>query len=167
MSFADISKNLSDIERKSTKSIKILQKGNNINYKDAIKMGTKANSIVSTINKGIKDYGNFNPSEEEAKKLLDQMTKIVDSTETQLASTVANKDRFDSLKVAGLVKKNIQKTEAASKELSSVMISKAPASLKADGEALEKRREAAFSKATAAFATATGGEDEALGEDSD
>lgn len=57
MSFADISKSLSDIERKVTKSIKILQKGNDLNYKDAIKLGTKSNSIVSTINKGIKEYG--------------------------------------------------------------------------------------------------------------
>ncbi|KAK1983785.1 hypothetical protein LZ30DRAFT_652958 [Colletotrichum cereale] len=167
MSYADVSKSLSDIERKSNKSIKIIQKGNNINYKDAIKLGTKSNSIVSTINKGIKEYGNFNPSDEEAKKLLDQMRTIVDLTETQLTSMVANKDRFDSLKVAGLVKKNVQKTEVASKELSKVMISKAPANTKADAEALEKRREAAFSKATAAFANATGGENEALGDDSD
>lgn len=56
MSFADLSKSLSDIERKVNKSIKILGKGNDMNYKDAIKLGTKSNSIVSTINKGIKDY---------------------------------------------------------------------------------------------------------------
>ncbi|GKT56503.1 hypothetical protein ColTof4_08951 [Colletotrichum tofieldiae] len=167
MSFADISKSLSDIERKVTKSIKILQKGNDINYKDAIKLGTKSNSIVSTIHKGIKEYGNFNPSDEEAKKLLNQMSTIVDLTETQLTTMVANKGRLESLKVGGLVKKNVQKTEAASKELSNVMIAKAPASAKADAETLEKRREAAFTKATAAFASSTGGEDEALGDDSD
>ncbi|OHW90123.1 hypothetical protein CSPAE12_11294 [Colletotrichum incanum] len=167
MSFAEISKSLSDIERKASKSIKILQKGNDLNYKDAIKLGTKSNSIVSTINKGIKEYGNFNPSDEDAKKLLHQMSTIVDLTETQLTNMVANKGRFESLKVGGLVKKNVQKTEAASKELSNVMIAKAPASTKADAETLEKRREAAFSKATAAFASSTGGEDEALGDDSD
>lgn len=57
MSFADLSKTLSDIERKVNKCIKIISKGNDMNYKDAIKLGTKSNSIVSTINKGIKDYG--------------------------------------------------------------------------------------------------------------
>ncbi|GKT44566.1 uncharacterized protein ColSpa_04747 [Colletotrichum spaethianum] len=167
MSFADISKSLSDIERKVTKSIKILQKGSDLNYKDAIKLGTKSNSIVSTINKGIKDYGNFNPSDSDAKKLLDQMKTIVDLTETQLTSMVSNKGRLESLKVGGLVKKNVQKTEVASKELSNVMTAKAPANLKAEAEALEKRREAAFSKANAAFASSTGGENDALEEDSE
>ncbi|WYZ37005.1 hypothetical protein EsH8_II_000511 [Colletotrichum jinshuiense] len=167
MSFADLSKTLSDIERKVSKCIKIISKGNDMNYKDAIKLGTKSNSIVSTINKGIKDYGNYNPTDDEAKKLLGQMTTIVDLTETQLNSMVANQARFDSLKVGGLVKKNVIKTEAAGKELSHVMIAKTPASIKTEAETLEKRREAAFNKATAAFAGATGGEDEQLGEDSD
>ncbi|OLN95266.1 hypothetical protein CCHL11_08112 [Colletotrichum chlorophyti] len=167
MSFADISKSLSDIERKVNKSIKILSKGNDLNYKDAIKLGTKSNSIVSTINKGIKNYGSFNPSEDEAKKLLNQMNSIVDLSETQLNSMVSIRAHFDKLKVGGLVKKNVTKTEAASKELSNVMISKAPASVKADAETLEKRRATAFGKATAAFEGATGGEDEQLGDDSD
>ncbi|KAI3529532.1 hypothetical protein CPAR01_02228 [Colletotrichum paranaense] len=167
MSFADLSKSLSDIERKVNKSIKILGKGNDMNYKDAIKLGTKSNSIVSTINKGIKDYSTFTPSEDEAKKLLGQMNTIVDLTETQLNAMVSNQARFESLKVGGLVKKNVTKTEAAGKELSAVMISKAPASIKGDAEALEKRREAAFSKASGAFAGSTGGEDEQLGDDSD
>lgn len=95
------------------------------------------------------------------------MTTIVDLTETQLNSMVANQARFDSLKVGGLVKKNVIKTEAAGKELSHVMIAKTPAGIKTEAETLEKRREAAFNKATAAFAGATGGEDEQLGEDSD
>ncbi|KAL0941553.1 uncharacterized protein CTRU02_204316 [Colletotrichum truncatum] len=167
MSFSDISKSLSDIERKVTKSNKIIAKGNDINYKDAIKLGTKSQSICSTIRKGIKDYGNFNPSEDEAKKLLTQMTTVIDLTETQLNSMVANKAQFDKLKVGGLVKKNVEKTEVASKELSDTMVAKAPASIKADAEALEKRRAAAFSKAVSTFAGATGGEDEQLGEDSD
>ncbi|TQN65942.1 hypothetical protein CSHISOI_09549 [Colletotrichum shisoi] len=157
MSFADIYRCLSDIERKVTKSIKILQKGNDLSYKDAIKLGTKSNSIVSTINKGIKEYG----------KLLSQMSTIVDLTETQLNAMVANRGRLESLKVGGPVKKNVRKTETASKELSNVMISKAPAGTKEDAETLEKRRQAAFSKAIAAFATSTDGEDEALGDDSD
>ncbi|KAF6803320.1 hypothetical protein CSOJ01_10960 [Colletotrichum sojae] len=167
MSYADISKSLSDIERKVAKSNKIIAKGSDLNYKDAIKLGTKSQSICSTIKKGIKDYGNYSPSDEEAKKLLGQMGTVVDLTETQLNSMVANKAQFDKLKVAGLVKKNVEKTEAASKELSDLMISKAPADIKSDAEALEKRRAAAFSKATGAFAGATGGEDEQLGDDSD
>ncbi|KAF6831634.1 hypothetical protein CMUS01_02759 [Colletotrichum musicola] len=167
MSYADISKSLSDIERKVTKSNKIIAKGSDLNYKDAIKLGTKSQSICSTIKKGIKEYGSFNPSDDEAKKLLGQMGTVVDLTETQLNSMVANKAQFDKLKVAGLVKKNVEKTEAASKELSDLMISKAPADIKSDAEALEKRRAAAFSKATGAFAGATGGEDEQLGDDSD
>ncbi|KAJ0161525.1 hypothetical protein CTA2_6075 [Colletotrichum tanaceti] len=167
MSFADISKSLSDIERKVTKSIKILQKGNDLNYRDAIKLGTKSNSIVSTINKGIKEYGNFDPSDDDAKKLLGQMSTIVHLTETQLNTMVANKGRLESLKVGGLVRKNVQKTEAASKDLSNVMIAKAPAGSREDAETLETRRQAAFAKAVAAFASSTGGEDEALGDDSD
>lgn len=110
---------------------------------------------------------NFDPSEDEAKKLLKQMSTVVDLTEAQLDSMVANQAQFDKLKVGGLVKKNVEKTEQASKELSEVMIAKAPASIKAEGEALEKRRAAAFAKATAAFAGATGGENEELGDDSD
>ncbi|TDZ27888.1 hypothetical protein C8035_v008531 [Colletotrichum spinosum] len=167
MSFADISKSLSDIERKVTKSNKIIAKGSDLNYKDAIKLGTKSQSICSTIKKGIKDYGNFNPSDDEAKKILNQMATVVDLTETQLNSMVANQVNFDKLKVGGLVKKNIEKTEVASKELSHVMVAKAPADLKGDAEALEKRRAAAFQKATAVFAGATGGENEQLGDDSD
>ncbi|KAI8313602.1 hypothetical protein K4K59_004469 [Colletotrichum sp. SAR11_240] len=167
MSFADISKSLSDIERKVTKSNKIIAKGADLNYKDAIKLGTKSNSICNTIKKGIKDYGNFNPTDDEAKKLLSQMSTVVDLTETQLNSMVANQAQFDKLKVGGLVKKNVEKTEVASKELSQVMVSKAPADIKGEAEALEKRRAAAFGKATAAFAGATGGEDEQLGDDSD
>lgn len=57
MSYTDISKSLSDIERKVTKSNKIIAKGGDLNYKDAIKLGTKSQSICSTIKKGIKEYG--------------------------------------------------------------------------------------------------------------
>lgn len=51
-----IFKNLDDLERKVTKSNKIVQKGEKISLGDAIKLGRKSNSITSTINKGIKEY---------------------------------------------------------------------------------------------------------------
>ncbi len=51
-----IQKNLSDIERKLGKSNKIVSKGDSIKLGDAIKLGAKSNSIVSTIKKGIKDF---------------------------------------------------------------------------------------------------------------
>jgi hypothetical protein len=57
MSFDKVQKNLADIERKIGKSNKIVAKGDKIGLKDAIKLGSKSNSIVSTIKKGIKEYG--------------------------------------------------------------------------------------------------------------
>jgi hypothetical protein len=51
-----IFKNLDDLERKVTKSNKIVQKGEKMSLGDAIKLGRKSNSITSTINKGIKEY---------------------------------------------------------------------------------------------------------------
>jgi hypothetical protein len=56
MSLDKVQKNLSDIERKLGKSNKIVGKGSNIKLTDAIKLGSKSNSIVSTIKKGIKEY---------------------------------------------------------------------------------------------------------------
>ncbi len=61
MSFSGIETRLSDIERKLTKSNKIAGKGAALNYKDAIKLGAKSNSMVSTIKKGIKEYSVRNP----------------------------------------------------------------------------------------------------------
>ncbi len=103
----------------------------------------------------------FTPSEEEAEKLLVKMSTVVELTEIQLRTLVDNKAHFESLKVAGLVKRNVSKTEAASKELSDLMIAKAPANIKREAEALEKRRAGGFAKATAAFEGATGGEADA------
>ena len=57
MAYSDIEKHLGAIDRKITKSNKIAAKGDALNYKDALKLGTKSNSIVSTINKGVKEYG--------------------------------------------------------------------------------------------------------------
>jgi hypothetical protein len=51
-----IQKQLDDLERKATKSNKIVVKGDKMGLKDAIKLGQKGNSIVSTIKKNIKDY---------------------------------------------------------------------------------------------------------------
>ena len=107
----------------------------------------------------------FEPSEDEAKTLLTQMNKIVDDTEEQLGLLVKDKEHFDKLKVGGLVKKNVGKTEAVSKELSDIMVAKAPGSVKDDATKLEGRRNTAFQKASAAFEGATGGENEGEGED--
>lgn len=57
------------------------------------------------------------------------------------------------------------KTSVASEELSKIMLAKAPADLKPQAEELNKRREAGFKKATAAFENSQGGEDKADEED--
>lgn len=59
----------------------------------------------------------------------------------------------------------MSKTEDASKNLSKIMLEKTPADLKSEAEALEKRRADAFAKGQAQFQGATGGEDQAEGED--
>lgn len=51
-----VNKNLTDIERKLGKTIKIVEKGPGMKLGDAVKLGTKSNSISSTIKKGIKEY---------------------------------------------------------------------------------------------------------------
>jgi hypothetical protein len=56
MSAAKILKNIDDLERKATKSNKIVAKGDKISFGDAIKLGRKGNSICSTIKKNIKEY---------------------------------------------------------------------------------------------------------------
>lgn len=56
MSVQNILKNIDDLERKVTKSNKIVSKGDKISLRDAIKLGRKGNSIVSTIKKNIKEY---------------------------------------------------------------------------------------------------------------
>jgi hypothetical protein len=120
--------------------------------------------------------------------LFKQTEHVVDLSDTQLSLLIQHKSRFDSLHVAGeftvvcwttvprdtlltqstgLVKKNMAKTSEASEELAAVMLSKAPESIKTESIALSKRRSDAFKKATAVYEGATGGEDEALAEDSD
>jgi hypothetical protein len=61
MSVEKIQKNLNDIERKLTKSIKLAGKGADIKLGDAIKLGRKSNSIVSTVKKGVKEYSVRSP----------------------------------------------------------------------------------------------------------
>lgn len=66
--------------------------------------------------------------------------------------------------IAGLVKKNIGKTDTSSKELSALMLAKAPANLKAEAEGLEQRRATAFQKTVATYEGASGGENDAEGD---
>ncbi|RDW87625.1 hypothetical protein BP5796_03319 [Coleophoma crateriformis] len=160
-----VQKNLKDVERKLGKANKIVAKGSLMSLGDAIKLGRKSNSITSAIRKGIKEYDGTTPTDEESKKVLVIMQTIVDETEAQLDLLVKNKSHFEKLHVGGLVKKNMGKTQAASLDLSKVMRAKAPADLKEEADALEKRRAAAFAKAMAAFEGLTGGEDQAEGED--
>jgi hypothetical protein len=56
-----IIKNIDDIERKLIKTNKIVSKGNSMKLGDAIKLGRKSNSIVSTINKTVKEYDVSSP----------------------------------------------------------------------------------------------------------
>merc|ERR1712071_172190 len=160
-------KSLKDLERKTTKTSKIVSKGSHMTLGDAIKLGRKSNSIVSTIKKGIKEYDGFEPTNAEAKKVYDQMVTIVNLTESQLKLLVENKATFDKLRVGGLVKKNIIKTEEASSDLAKLLVSKAPPELKAGADVLEKRASASFVAAIRAFKDVSGGEDKEaeLGED--
>jgi len=106
-----------------------------------------------------------NPTEEEARKTLSRMQHIVELTENQLDLMVTNRLRFEEMKVGGLVKKNMLKSRDASQDLSKVMLEKSPPSLKEEAEKLDKRRAVGFEKANKAFAEASGGEDQADGED--
>jgi hypothetical protein len=65
----------------------------------------------------------------------------------------------------GLVKRNMGRSDEASKELEKIMLEKSPAELKPEAEQLAKRRSVAFEKSKAEFAQSVGGEDQAEGED--
>lgn len=56
MSIKNVENHIDAIERKLTKSIKIAEKGPNMKLGDVAKMGRKTNSIVTEINKSIKEY---------------------------------------------------------------------------------------------------------------
>ncbi|KAF3914634.1 hypothetical protein AA313_de0202379 [Arthrobotrys entomopaga] len=160
-----VQKNLTDIERKISKAIKILDKGDKLKIGDAIKLGRKNNSIVSTIRKGIREYDGANPTAVESQKVLAQMKSIVALTEVQLELLVTNKPHTEKLRVGGLVKRSISKSQEASEELSKLMLEKTPENLRSEAEALEQRRKVAFEKASAIYAAAIGGEENADGED--
>jgi hypothetical protein len=59
----------------------------------------------------------------------------------------------------------MEKSDESGRELAIIMLQKAPESIKAESEALDKRRMEAFKKAVNAFANSTGGEDKADEED--
>lgn len=165
MSAQKIGNWIDDIERKVTKSNKIAAKGSKISVLDAVKLGRKGNSIVATVKKIIKEYETFEPTAADSEMMHGKMTNLLSLTEEQLNLLVANKARFESLKVGGLVKKNMAKTSEVSAQQEKVMLAKIPANLKPEAEKLAIRRKIAFDKATAAFAQSVGGEDQADGED--
>jgi len=107
----------------------------------------------------------FTPTDDQSKQILEKMKTILGLTEKQLSLLVDNRAHFDKLHVGGLVKKNMNKSDQVGKELADVMLQKSPDSIKAEAEALDKRRSDAFKRATSAFENATGGEDQAEGED--
>jgi hypothetical protein len=93
------------------------------------------------------------------------MENLTDLVEQQVDAMIANKSRFEQLKVGGLVKRNLNKTNEVSTELEKVAMEKAPADLKPEAERLAARRKVAFEKALAAFGNSVGGEDQATEED--
>lgn len=96
------------------------------------------------------------------------MEKVVDLTEKELDLLVQGKPRIDELRVGGLVKRNLVKSQEAGIAFSKQLRDKAPADLKDTATALEDRRNKAFEKAVSTFANAQGGEDQDdQGEDSD
>ncbi|KAK8111970.1 uncharacterized protein PG998_008427 [Apiospora kogelbergensis] len=144
--------NLDALERKLTKANKIAAKGEKMKVGDAIKLGRKSQSMASTINKGMREYDDTDPTPEESQDMLMQMTRIVELTEEQVNSLIGCSGYLkDKLHVGGLVKRNLVKTSEAK--------------LKGEGQALAKRRNIAFEKALAVYGNATGGDDLANGAD--
>lgn len=56
MALDKVIKHLEAVERKLGKANKIAAKGDDMKLNDAMKLGRKINSIISTIKKSIKDY---------------------------------------------------------------------------------------------------------------
>lgn len=73
--------------------------------------------------------------------------------------TVQNKPFFEKMHVAGMVKKNLQKSEESSKAMSYMIVDRSPASMKEEAEALDKRAKKGFADTVRAFEGATGGEE--------
>ncbi|TLD33081.1 hypothetical protein PspLS_01120 [Pyricularia sp. CBS 133598] len=169
MSVAQSMKHISNLERKLGKANKIAAKGSDMKLSDVLKLQSKSNAICSEIKKSMTEYDGSDPSMEESRAILSKMQHIVDLTEDQLKQLIAAQARFNELRIGGMVKRNIGKTDTVSKELSNLLQSKAPAEMKGEADALEARRAAAFEKACRVFANAQGGEEKAdeVGEDSD
>ncbi|KIW04377.1 uncharacterized protein PV09_04661 [Verruconis gallopava] len=167
MSIAKVEKLIDDLERKATKATKIVAKGDKLTYGDAIKLGRKSNSMISTVKKGIKEYDGAIPTDAESERILKKMQHLTTLVEEQVDALIGIKPRLEHLKVGGLVKRNLKKMGEVSEELEKIMMEKAPESLKPEAEKLAARRKVAFDKGNNAFAGLTGGEDnaEAEGED--
>ncbi|KAH8683210.1 hypothetical protein BGZ60DRAFT_560923 [Tricladium varicosporioides] len=163
-----VRQSINDVERKLTKIMKITEKGmEKVTVTDMIKLGQKGNSINSTIIKGKKAYEGVEPTEQEARELLTQFTRIVEMEEKQMAFTVQNKPFFEKMHVAGMVKKNLQKSEESSEAMSFMIVNKSPTCLKVEAEALDKRARKGFADTVRAFEGATGGEDQVGDKDDD
>ncbi|KAM3072133.1 hypothetical protein ACMFMG_008593 [Clarireedia jacksonii] len=133
----------------------IVAKRTSISYFDTIKLAKQSSDICGTINSAIAAYKGFKPNDEEAHILLEEMTKIVELTEQQLALMIETKPVFEKLWVAGVVKKDIAKLNDASAKLSKTMMTVAPEYMRAQSEELEFRRGKTFEKAMSAYAGST------------
>lgn len=56
MSIKAVTKHIDAIERKLGKSVKISEKGDSMKLSDVVKLGRKTNSMVSEMNKSVKEY---------------------------------------------------------------------------------------------------------------
>ncbi|KAF4629489.1 hypothetical protein G7Y89_g8657 [Cudoniella acicularis] len=156
-----VRQNMADVERKLGKANAIADKGDGkMTVKEVIKLARKGKSINSTMNKGITNYSAAEPTEQEAREILNQMKNIFEMEEKQMNFAVQNKSTFDKLHVAGMVKKNLLKSEESAGTLSKVMVQKSPPSLKEEAEALDSRSRKSFATTIAMYANAVGGEDQ-------
>ncbi|KAH6684065.1 hypothetical protein B0J14DRAFT_663738 [Halenospora varia] len=152
---------IDDVERKLGKINAITAKGaSKMTVKDVVKLARKGNSINSTIKKGLKEYKDVEPTEQEAREILVQMRHIVEMEEKQMAFAIENKPTFDKLHCSGIVKKNLTRSEESAKALALVMVDKSPPSIRVEAEELDKRAKKSFNETMAVYSNATGGEDQ-------
>ncbi|KAL8400053.1 hypothetical protein RB594_000460 [Gaeumannomyces avenae] len=161
--------NLDALERKLGKANKIAAKGDKMKMGDAIKLARKSQSMSSTMDKAVKEYGGTDPTPVQSRRMMAQMTHIVALSEEQIDHLIGCQGYLkDKLHVGGLVKRNLQKSAESSEALSRMMLSKVPLEMREEGEAVARRRNLAFERALVAYGNATGGDDLADGaEDSD
>ncbi|PQE07926.1 hypothetical protein CJF32_00003038 [Rutstroemia sp. NJR-2017a WRK4] len=129
----------------------IVAKGKSMSYFDTIRLAKRSSSLCSTINLAIAAYEGFTPNEVEGQILLEEMMKMIELTERQLALMVETKPVFEKLWVVGYVKKDIAKLKDASAQLAKTMVAVSPEHLKAQGEEWEDRRRKAFDEAMTAY----------------